>query len=108
MLTAIKALHTVVYAVMVVAIFYVLYCGISGTLNIKLAVAVGLVALEGVVFFGNGRKCPLTRLAQRYGDPKGYVGDLFCPEWLSRRTFSIFTTIFCIALLLVTFRLISK
>jgi len=107
MLTAIKTLHTAIYAVMVAAIFYVLYCGITGTLNVLLAVSIGLVGLEGAVFFGNGRKCPLTALAKQYGDPKCYVGDLFCPEWLSRRTFSIFTSLFVVGLVLVAFRLLS-
>jgi hypothetical protein len=107
MLRTIKAVHTAVYAVMVAAIFYVLYCGITGTRSILLAVSIGLVCLEGVVFFVNGRKCPLTALAKQYGDPKGYVGDLFCPEWLSRRTFSIFTSLFVLGLLLVGFRLLS-
>ena len=107
MLTAIKTLHTAIYAVMVAAIFYVLYCGITGTLNVLLAVSIGLVGLEGAVFFGNGQKCPLTALAKQYGDPKGYVGDIFCPEWLSRRTFSIFTSLFVVGLLLVVGRLLS-
>ena len=107
MLTTIKAVHTAIYAVMVAAIFYVLYCGVTGTLNILLAVSIGLIGLEGVIFFGNGRKCPLTALAKQYGDPKGYVGDLFCPEWLSSRTFSIFTSLFVFGLLLVAFRLMS-
>jgi len=105
MLTTIKAVHTAIYAVMVAAIFYILYSGITGTLNILLTLSIGLVGSEGVVFFVNGRKCPLTTLAKRYGDPKGYVGDLCCPEWLSRRTFSIFTSLFVLGLLLVAFRL---
>ncbi len=107
MLTTIKALHTAIYAVMVAAIFYVIYCGVTGTLNVLLAVSIGLVGLEGAVFFGNGRKCPLTALAQRHGDPKGYVGDIFCPEWLARRTFLIFTSLFVLGLLLVAIRLLS-
>ena len=37
MLTTIKALHTAIYAVMVAAIFYVLCCSITGTLNVLLA-----------------------------------------------------------------------
>jgi len=85
MLTNIKAVNTAIYAVMVAAIFCVLHCGVSGTLNGLLAVSLGLVALEGVVFSGNGRRCPFTALAQRYGDPKGYVGDIFLPLRLARR-----------------------
>ncbi len=108
MLVAIKAVHTALYAVMVAAIFYILYCGITGTTNVLLAVSIGLVALEGVVFFGNGRKCPLTVLAQRYGDPKGYVGDIFLPGWLARRTFMIFTSLSVVGLLLVALRLLVR
>jgi hypothetical protein len=106
--TAIKTLHTAIYAVMVGAIFHVLYCGITGTVDTLLAVSIGLVGLEGVVFLGNGRACPLTKLARQYGDPKGYVGDLFCPQWLSRRTFSIFTSLFVLGLLLVAGRLLFR
>lgn len=85
MLTTIKALDKAIYAVMVAAILHVLYCGITGTQDILLAASIGLVGLEGAVFLGNGRKCPLTPLAQRYADPKGYVGDIFLPEWLAHR-----------------------
>jgi len=46
MLTTIKAVHTAIYAVMAAAIFYVLCCGITGTLNVLLAVSIGLVGLE--------------------------------------------------------------
>jgi hypothetical protein len=53
--TTIKA-HTAIYAVMVAAILYVIYCGVSGALNVLVAVSIGLVGLEGTVFFGNGRK----------------------------------------------------
>jgi hypothetical protein len=106
MLTTIKTVHTAIYAVMVAAIFYVIYCGITGTLNVLLAVSIGLVGLEGAVFFGNGRKCPLTALAKQYGDPKGYVGDVFLPEWLAQRTFSVFTSMFVVGLLLVVLRLL--
>jgi hypothetical protein len=107
MLTAIKLLHTTIYALMVAAIVYTLYCGITGTFSIILWASIGLICLEGVIFFGNGRTCPLTNLARKYGDSKGYVGDLFCPQWLSDRTFSIFTTLFLIGLVLVAIRLIA-
>lgn len=36
----------------------------------------------------------------------GYVGDLFFPEWLSRRTFSIFTSLFVLGLFQAPFRLL--
>ncbi|MBM3790621.1 MAG: hypothetical protein FJW35_09775 [Acidobacteria bacterium] len=106
MLTAIKAVHTAIYAVMVAAIFYTLYSGVTGRPDTLLIVAIGTVGLEAVVFLANGRRCPLTDLARRYGDPKGYVGDTFLPEWPARRTFVIITTLLVIGLLLVAVRLV--
>ncbi len=53
-------------------------------------------------------KCPLTALAQHYANPKGYVGDVFLPEWLARRTFLIFTSLSVIGLLLVLVRVLSR
>jgi hypothetical protein len=107
MLTAIKCIHTAIYAVMVAAIFYILYCGLTRTLNVLLAASIGIVGVEAAVFLGNGRTCPLTVLAKKYGDPRGYVGDIFLPEWLAERTFSIFTSLFVIGLLIVVLRLLS-
>lgn len=56
---------------------------------------------EGLVFWGNGMKCPLTALAKQYGDPKGYVGDIFLPEKIAKNTFRIFGTILVIGLLIL-------
>jgi hypothetical protein len=53
------------------------------------------------------QNCSLTVLAKQYGDPKGYVGDIFLPERLARRTLSIFTSLFVVGLLLVVLRLLS-
>lgn len=109
MLTIIKAVHTAIYAVMVAAIFDIqLYCGISRMLNILLALSIGLVGLEAAVFMGNGMRCPLTDLAQQYGDPKGYVAYTFLPAWLASHTFSVFTSLFVLGLLLVGLRLVTR
>jgi hypothetical protein len=53
MLTAIKALHTAIYALMVAAILYVLYCGVSGTMNVLLAVSIGLVQVPRYLAWGH-------------------------------------------------------
>lgn len=86
---------------MVVAIFYILYAAIVGAFGILLYISLGLLALEGIVFFGNGMKCPLTALAKRYGDPKGYVGDTLFPERCTKYTFRVFGSILLIALLIL-------
>ena len=77
------------------------YCGLTGLRDRALAIAAALVALEGVVFFANGRRCPLTDLAQKYGDPSGHVGDTLFPEICTRYTFRAFGTLYAIGLILI-------
>ena len=86
---------------MATATVYVFICGVMGRRDHVLAVAMSLVALEGVVFFVNGMRCPLTALANRYGDPNGHVGDTLFPEACTRYTFRAFGTLYAIGLILV-------
>lgn len=100
-LAIVRIVHTIVYVTMASATLYVLYCGLSGRRDGFLAIAMGLVAFEGLVFFTNGMRCPLTQLAQKYGDPKGYVGDTLFPESCTRFTFRAFGTLYAIGLILI-------
>ncbi len=85
---------------MAASVFYILYCGLFGVTDSVFVVAVSLVGLEGIIFFGNGAKCPLTKVAQSLGATKGYVFDTFFPERLTRYTFPFFTTLLSIGLIL--------
>jgi hypothetical protein len=73
----VRALHRAIYLVMAAATCLVLCAGITGYRGVWLDAALGLVTIEGVVFVGNGRKCPLPAVAQRNGADKGYVFDTF-------------------------------
>lgn len=106
-LAAVKTIHTFIYVVMVVAIFYILYAAIVGAFGILLYISLGLLALESIVFIGSGMKCPLTALAKRYGDPKGYVGDTLFPERCTKYTFRVFGTILLIGLLLLLLNVVT-
>ena len=37
------------------------------------------------MFAGNGFRCPLTDVAERYGAADGSVTDIFLPSWFARR-----------------------
>ncbi|HCG98770.1 MAG TPA: hypothetical protein DE036_02915 [Actinobacteria bacterium] len=100
-LAIVKIVHTIIYITMVAAIFYILYAGISETYDNLLYFSLGLLAIEGIVFFGNRMRCPLTDLAKKYGDPKGYVGDTFLPERFTKYTFRLFGTILAIGLIIL-------
>lgn len=104
MLQATKAVHTFIFVIMASAVFYIVYCGIAGVFGLLLYIALGLLAIEGIVFFGNGMKCPLTDIAQKYGAEKGYVFDSFFPERWTRYTFPVFGTILALGLVLLVLR----
>ncbi|MEO8611274.1 MAG: hypothetical protein ABI690_25480 [Chloroflexota bacterium] len=84
-LVGIKTLHTIIFLVESAAILYVLYCGLTRTYNGWLALAIGAVILESVVFVASGRRCPLTKWARQYGDASGndWIADIFLPAWFA-------------------------
>ena len=106
-LAAVKTVHTVIYLVMVIAVFYTLYAAITRTYGMFLNISLGLLALECVVFFGNGMQCPFTNLAKKYGDPKGYVGDTFLPERITDQTFWFFGFLMLTGLAILALDLMS-
>ncbi len=96
--------HTVVYMVMVAAVFVLLYAGATGYAGRWLWVALALLGCETVVFLGNGARCPLTDLAVRYGAETGYAFDSFLPERVTRYTFRFFGSLMGLGLVLLALR----
>ncbi|MBZ0294044.1 MAG: hypothetical protein K8L99_15895 [Anaerolineae bacterium] len=83
MLFAIKFVHSMVFVVVSLAIIYVWYAIFTGATGVLLALAVGAIVLESAVYVANGLRCPLTHLAQEYGDVSGddLIADIFLPQW---------------------------
>ena len=104
MLALIRAVHTAIYLVMAVSTFVLVYAGITGAQGIWLWIALTLLAVETLVFLGNGMRCPLTALAVRYGAEKGYAFDTFLPERATRYTFNFFGTLMVVGLGLLILR----
>ena len=103
-LTLIRTLHTTIYLVMAASTFVLVYAGVSGAHGLWLWVALALLAVETVVYVGNGMRCPLTALAVRYGAETGYVFDTFLPERATRYTFNFFGTLMLTGLGLLLLR----
>lgn len=78
----IKVFHTLVWMSIESCVLYVLYAGTRGRTDRRVAVA-GVVASEVLVFAGNGFRCPLTGLAERYGAERGSVTDVYLPTWFA-------------------------
>lgn len=100
----IKFVHSVLFLFMVLCLFYVLYCAVTGTYNMALAIALATIIIEGVVLMFYGWECPLTGMAERYGAEKGSVTDIFLPDWLAPYTFKIFGVLFAIGIIVLAVR----
>ena len=103
-LLLVRWIHTIIYVVMVAAIGILLYAGITGHTGLWFWTALGLLAVESIVFFGNRMRCPLTALAVRYGAEKGYAFDTLLPERVTRHTFRFFGTLTVLGLILMVLR----
>ncbi len=86
MLALIKTLHTVIFLFMSACILYIWYAALTRTYDLLLVLALGALVLETVVFLGNGRRCPLTEIAQQHGAERGHdwIADIFLPEWAAQ------------------------
>jgi hypothetical protein len=103
-LAIVKTVHTAFYVAQIAATLYILAAGVTGRRGRCLGRAFALVTFESIVFFGNGRRCPLTVLAQKYGDPKGYVGDTWFSERCTRHNFGVFASLLALGTGLVLIR----
>ena len=100
----IKCVHTAIWAVFVCIIGYVVWCGITGTITSYSWWAAGAVIAEGGVLALFKGSCPLTVAARRYSGSTAHNFDIFLPEWLARYNKVIFTSVFCIGLVLMLVR----
>jgi len=103
-LRVVKAIHTLVWAIMASAVFYVLYVGISGEKQGFVWLAIGLIVLETGVLLINRWRCPLSDVAARYTEEQRDNFDIYLPQWLARHNKTIFGIMFGIGLLLVLLR----
>jgi hypothetical protein len=83
LVVAIKAFHTAAWLSIESCVVYVLYAGLVGRSDRRVAAAAAVVAGESLVFAGNGFRCPLTGLAERYRAEKGSVTDIYPPTWFA-------------------------
>lgn len=84
-LTAIKGLHTAIFASVGACILVFAWEGFRQRPRRRAAVALGVVLAETGIFVSNNQVCPLTPLAEELGAERGSVADIFLPAWFSRR-----------------------
>ncbi len=96
---AIKFIHSIIFLFMVACLGYILYCAIARRYDETLLVALAAIFIEGLALLLNHGRCPFTTLAEKYGAANGAVTDIFLPDWLTRHTFKISTSLFIIELI---------
>lgn len=83
-LTAIKAIHTVIFASIGAAIALFVWDGVRQRPSRRGAYALGIAVAESGIYLSNNQVCPLTPLAEEFGAESGAVVDMFLPAWAAR------------------------
>ncbi|PTX41477.1 hypothetical protein C8P64_3277 [Christiangramia gaetbulicola] len=107
-LLAIKLIHTIIWMIFVLVIFYVLYSGVFNQITTLTWIGIGMVIGEGMLLMIFNKFCPLTLIARKYSDSQKDNFDIFLPNWLAKYNKLIFTSIFLVGVILVLFRLIQN
>jgi len=92
-LTAIKLLHTAIWAFLAASILALPLVGVLRRFRLSVILS-AIVLLECGVLAMNGGRCPLTDLAARYTLDRGSNFDIYLPNWLAQHNKVIFGTLF--------------
>jgi hypothetical protein len=95
MLTAIKVLHTVVWALLAGAIVALPFLAVQGAFRWAAILSV-VILIECIVLLANGWRCPMTDLAAKYTDDRSPNFDIYMPNWLARHNKTIFGSLFLV------------
>jgi hypothetical protein len=95
----IKAIHLFLFVLMIISLFYALYCAIAGVYNWWLLAAMLMILFDGISIAANRGRCPLTTLAERHGAVNGAVTHLLVGKWASRYVFKFFIALFIVEII---------
>lgn len=101
----IKIIHSLIWLIMVWAIFYILYAGLTNQINNYLWIALGLMVIEGITLIINKGSCPLTIVAKKSKPDYQNGDDIFLPQWLAIHNKLIFGSILGLAILILLYRI---
>lgn len=107
MLVIIKLLHTLIWAIFVSILFYILFAVSIGKIDMYLWISISLICFEGIILIMNKGKCPLTLVAVRYSQNQEDGFDIFLLKWLAIHNKKIFTTLFIVEISILFVRLLA-
>jgi hypothetical protein len=95
MLTAIKVLHTLVWALLAGAIVALPFLAWRGDFRWAAILSV-VVLVECGVLAANSWRCPLTNWAAKYTADRTPNFDIYMPQWLAKHNKIVFGTLFLV------------
>jgi len=107
MLTAIKVVHTIAWAIFVACILAIPLASLRGEHRLALMLA-GVVAAEVAVLIITEWRCPLTYLAARYTRDRRDNFDIYLPLWLAKYNKHVFGALYCVGLVFALARWASS
>jgi hypothetical protein len=102
-LTLIKALHTLVWAIFVLCILGIFLAAYQDKFRLA-AILIGVVMGEVAVLVVNRLRCPLTGVAARYTPDRAENFDIYLPLWLAKYNKEIFGTLFALGIVYTVIR----
>lgn len=106
-LILIKVIHTLIWIFFNFVIFYMLYAAIANKIDVWLWIGYGLIVLEGIALLTFKLQCPLTLMARKYSNSTEDNFAIYLPNWLSKYTMLIYTSILTIVLSITIYQIIS-
>jgi hypothetical protein len=103
-LILIKSIHTLIWALFVSIIAFVLWSGIFNNITFYSWLAAASVIAEGIVLAIFGGSCPLTVVARKYSKSTQENFDIYLPNWLAKYNKVIFTSLFLVGLVAMLVR----
>jgi hypothetical protein len=100
MITFIKAIHTFIWIVMTMSVFFIGYSVFIMSFNALFYICMFLLVMETIVILVNSWRCPLTNIARRYTNEDAPNFDIYLPRIIAKYNKEIFSVILFLILLL--------
>jgi hypothetical protein len=103
----VKIIHTVVWIMFNVVIFYMLYAAATDRIDKWLWIGYGIILLETLVLAAFKFYCPLTIIARRYSDSAEPNFDIYLPNRLAKYNKQIYSSIMVVIIVLTAYQLLT-
>ncbi len=105
-LVFIKIIHTSIWVIMNLVVFYLLYAVINNMIDKWILVGIGIIGLEWLVLLIFRGDCPFTLEARKYSNSTKDNFDIYLPNWLAKYNKLIYIILFAISMVVLSGQLL--